>query len=225
MERYILPVLCGALVFSGTFALAQDNPYFPTALGSSWNYETLAGETVSTTVVGAEVFHGRSVVGVDQRTTRSTGEQLIGYKYLLNAAGNLYVAGWRLPQSWQDINTIHSPLPLKLPAAAEMQPSWQAAYTDSTYFGDTFTYEVQQSVVHVYQADEEITVPAGTFQALRITSQWNEGATIVTWYSSGVGVVQFVDYVGHTLRLVDYQIGTVPSEETSWGGVKSLYRN
>ena len=225
MERFVLLVVCSALVFSSTFALAQENSYFPTVPGSSWNYETLAGETVSTTVLGAEVFHGRSVIGVDQLTTRSTGEQLIGYKYFLDAAGNLYFAGWRLPQSWQDINTIHSPFPLKLPAAAEMQPSWQAAYIDSTYFGDTFTYEVQQNVVHVYQADEEITVPAGTFQALRITTQWNEGSTIVTWYSSGVGVVQFVDSVGHEFQLVDYQLGTVPSEESSWGGVKSLYRN
>lgn len=225
MRRCSSLLVCSALAFTATFALAQDNPYFPTASGSFWNYESAVGETVSTTVVGEEIFHGRSVIGMDKLTGRSTGEQLISYKYFLDTAGNLYYAGWALPQSWQDINTIHSPFPLELPAAAEMQPSWQAAFTDSTYFGDTFAYEVQQNVAHVYQADEEITVPAGTFQALRITTQWNEGSTMVAWYSSGVGVVQFVDSVGHTFQLTDYQIGTVPNETTSWGGLKSLYKD
>jgi hypothetical protein len=225
MRRRIPLLVLSGLILMAAHALAQENPYFPTTSGSFWNYVGPGGSTVSTTVIGSEAFHGETVIRIDQLTDRGYRADLVSYKYVLDAAGDVYLAGLALPQSLQDLNSVFSPFMLELPAAAELQHSWQDAFTDSTYFGDEFVYELQQSVVHVYEANEEVTVPAGTFQTLRISTQWNGGSTAVSWYSAGIGVVQFVDSIGHTFELTDYQVETVSTEATSWGSLKSLYRN
>lgn len=225
MRRRSSLLVCSGLILLTAHALAQENPYFPTAAESSWNYVGPAGEVASTTVVGAETYHGESVIRVDQLTDTPTRDVFVSYKYILDAAGNVFLAGRALPETVQDLNTIFSPFMLELPAPDEMQPSWQDDFVESTYFGDTFAYDLQISIVHVSQANEEISVPAGTFQTLRISSQWSGGETLISWYSSGIGVVQFVDLLGHTFRLTDYQIGEVSTEAISWGRLKSLYRN
>ena len=225
MRRCFSLIACGGLILLAAHALAQENPYFPTTSGSSWNYGSSGGETVSTTVIGSEAFHGETVIRIDQLTDRGTREDLVSYKYVLDAAGDVYLVGLALPQSLQDLNSVFSPFMLELPAAAELQHSWQDAFTDSTYFGDEFVYELQQSVIHVYQANEEVTVPAGTFQTLRISTQWNGGSTAVSRYSFGIGVVKFVDSIGHSFELTDYQVEYVSTEAASWGSLKSLYDN
>lgn len=225
MRRRCSLLACCGLLLLAAHALAQENPYFPAASGSSWNYVGSVGETVSTTVVGAEIYHGESVIRVDQRTDRGNGAELVSYKYFLDDAGNVYLAGLALPESFQDLNSIFRPFMLELPATDMMQPSWQNDFADSTFFGDMFVYDLQHSVVHVYQANEEVTVPAGTFQTMRISSQWNGGSTTISWYSSGIGVVQFVDSIGHTFKLTDFQGGEVSTEAISWGRLKSLYGN
>ena len=164
------------------------------------------------------------MIRVDQLTTRIGIEDLVSYKYLVDASGNVYLAGLALPNSLQDLNTIFTPFMLGFPAIAEMEPSWQDTFTESTYFGDEFVYELQHSVVHVYEANEEVTVPAGVFQALRVSTQWNNGSLTISWYSLGIGVVQYQDLTGQSFKLTDYQIGMVSNETASWGGIKSMFR-
>jgi hypothetical protein len=223
MARCGALLACCGLALLAAHALAQENPYFPTSSGSSWNYVSSNGG-MTTSVIGAETYHGTPVIRVDQLTTRIGIENLVSYKYLLDASGNVYLVGLALPNSLQDLNSIYTPFMLEFPAIAEMEPSWQDTFTGSTYFGDDFVYELQNSVVHIYEANEEVTVPAGVFQALRVSTQWNDGSLTISWYSLGIGVVQFQDLIGQTFKLTDYQIGTVSNETANWGGIKSMFR-
>ena len=158
-------------------AVLQDGDFLPLKDGAAWTYRTPGGQAIEVRIAGASLVKSQAcrvqetVVGpqVTQEHLAVTPEGLTAFK-VENAFGSL-----------------EYPTPIlrvKLPFKA----------------GDTWTvrlHEGGQLNEYQYRTDgpEKIVVPAGTFDAWKITATLPGGdkpATVATWYAKGVGMVRQV---------------------------------
>lgn len=164
------------LALLAVLAVQEADP-FPLKDGATWSYRTSAGQAIEVRVVGASTVRGQAcriletVVGpqVTQEHLAVAAEGLTAFK-VENAFG-----------------TLEYPTPIlraRLPLKA----------------GDAWTVKLDEGGAvntYAYRTDgpERITVPAGTFEAWKVTASLPAGdkpATVATWYAKGVGMVRQV---------------------------------
>jgi hypothetical protein len=203
--------------------LAQKHPYFPTDTGTSWEYQVIGGETYWMTVTGTETFFGQAVIRLDSSLESSAGPYYFSGKYTLDAAGSVYMVGWEYLDAAPLLTSVYSPHILVLPSTAQMPPMWQVDFIDTSYWGDQYRDEFSHSYTYSVQANEEISVPAGTYHTIRISRESYGGSEYIYWYALGVGIVQTQDSIGRLHQLSSFQDGQVRTESRSWARLKSMY--
>lgn len=206
--------------------MAHDSSYFPAAVGNSWNYNAQwLGETGSESVVVQNDGTFRSIISL-QPTFPVTSKSITAITTYAPCdapnSGALCVPSTRI--------TIESSMTIILPPPSPPYIMTTTTVTDSTYAPpelwfpaslasnneetrtSTHTSQVsgdgppatststQEVTIHVYAA-ESITVPAGTFQAIKIVetiiNTENEIPTTTTveqWFAPGVGLVKSEAY-------------------------------
>jgi hypothetical protein len=186
---------------------ACDHPYFPLRSGSSWTYSTSEG--TSTWSVGsaggtansAEATMAISIPEVAMTTHwNCTSEGIISYDF-----GNISVAGMGEIVS-TDVTESSG---VFLPAASLLAPgySWSDNYSVvMTITAEGFSVDMTMSAAETWTAAgmETVSVPAGTFEAMRVEGTENismsgfmgmEGVDTVVdatfWFAEGVGIVRY----------------------------------
>ena len=183
-------------------AAAQKSPapspdYFPLRVGDSWTYRnTGGGAPFSFKVLGEEKQ--------PDGTIRYEVEKLAGAKVLTvysKAGGWVYMHLERYPEH-EGLEMKYEPARqyLKNPLVAGSQWGW----TGKDYTNTELEEDSQVT------GPEEVTVPAGKFQAMKVVTKV-AGATApltrTNWYADGVGLVKSTSEAGqikYGWELIDY---------------------
>jgi hypothetical protein len=195
-------------------ALATD--YFPLDQQYRWEYSILE--------IPDEIYIGHIIGEIDGFANyrnigiNAAGDTLAAFSLLLSrdAAGNVWGHGQSLPS--MPIMDFDPP-GIFIPALLYVGLTW-------VYDGELVGF----GTLHVdFECLDEgfVTVPAGTFYCYRVVRIAYLNGDFMTeihdWYSDGVGIVkQYLPGAGETYVL--RPPGWVGVENTTWGGVKSLYR-
>lgn len=198
----LMPLLLACLLLSLAAAdLAaqeklKETPYYPLKVGTTWHYR--AGESRFTIRVARHEKVGETLCALLE--TLRDGK-VVGSEHLAVASDGIYRHDVTSPQLQSDPNdktkkvkllvkqTLKPPiLILKLPP--KNGDSWKI---DSKGDGKTFRGSFQA-------AEQEITVPAGTYKTFRIASQDLEvnslKPNITTFFAQGVGMVKQIIEMG-----------------------------
>ena len=185
---------------------ACDHPYLPMRSGSSWSYATPEG-TMTWSVGGASGSDASAEATMEvampevSMTVHWTcgSEGIVSYDF-----GTLSVASLGDVASMEVVDSSGA----FLPAADLLVPgySWPETYSIVTHISqEGFAADLTTAVTGTWTAAgiETITVPAGTFEALRVdgtetisTSGFmgevmNVTVSMTYWYAKGVGVVRY----------------------------------
>jgi len=196
------PIIILAIVFLTAGASAQKSEapaadYFPLRVGDSWTYRMADGGTE----------YSLKVIGEKKQTdgtVRFQVEKLAGAKVLLSFSKK---DGWVLLHSetyseHEGLEAKYEPAKqyLKNPLVAGAQWGWQ---------GTDYTQTEMQEDNQV-TGPEEVTVPAGKFQAMKVVSKvagTSAPLTRTSWYAPGVGMVKSTSEAGqikYGWELADY---------------------
>lgn len=205
---------------------ACDHPYFPLRTGSSWTYSTTEGAvTWSTGSVGGTADSAEATMAISipeltmTATWNCTSEGIVSYDF-----GTISIAGMGEIVS-MDVTDASG---VFLPAASLLAPgySWSSRYSlamrvmvEGTALDTTMSAAESWSAVGM----ETVTVPAGTFEALRV-----EGSETISmsgfmgmggvdvavnstyWYARGVGIVRHTSASGGHTSVGELTSYTVP---------------
>ncbi len=184
----------------------------PLQTGYSWTYLE-DGVSVEETVVGTESVNGVSTFVLETLTGPDAGAKL----FLTNDENGLRFHKAVIPEPDGGSFVPRPPatdLQADFPAPSGFVTSGDVDFTITGLGTFPGTYDVSVSVIGL----EMVTVPAGTFQALRAdfsadltVSAFGETLTIVStgsdWYATGIGIVRSigtVDGESFTSELVSY---------------------
>ncbi len=202
---------------TSTITSPCDHPYYPVREGAQWRYRlTTQGiapieQTITTSNVTTDTFterHEFSSGGTMTRGWRCSGDGLSALQY-----GN-----FSTPQAAVQMNTIRSE-GVTLPAADRWQPgaTWESRYevrggmaganNNNPAMEMSGPIEISSRIV----GQESVTVPAGTYDAMKVESTFTARLTTSVggrsmpmnpmafrtnaWYARGVGVVR-IEQVG-----------------------------
>lgn len=184
----------------GTAAQKSEPPapdYFPLRAGDFWTYRSTAGDTQFTVKVTGEEKQADGTIRYDV-------EKLAGAKVLISyskPSGWVLLLSERYPEH-EGLEAKYEPAKqfLKNPLVAGAQWGWTGKdYTQT---------ELEED--NQVTAPEEVTVPAGKFQAMKVVTKV-AGATApltkTNWYADGVGLVKSTSEAGqikYGWELVDY---------------------
>jgi hypothetical protein len=178
MSRWILPVaaaFCGPVVLSAPKAGERPPIYLPTAVGAKLNYKVPDGHVVET-VTAVEEKDGRTAVTLDRRHSAGFEVTVI---YRLAGDGVYRLA-------FGDRRYDPPICVLALPVAEKK--GWEH---DLPLDGGP-TARVKARVV----GEEEVTVPAGKFKAVRVDTEFQtpkaDPIHSSEWYAVGIGLVRLV---------------------------------
>jgi hypothetical protein len=186
---------------------ACDHPYLPLRAGSSWTYSTPEGPvTWSVGSAGGSNDSAQTTMDLSMSEMSMTvhwdctSQGIVSYDF-----GNLTVASLGNVASMEVVDSSG----VFLPAADLLVPgySWSDNYTVVMHISDEgFAVDINTTVDETWRAAgiETITVPAGTFEALRVDGTENvtvggfmgAGDVSVTvdatyWYAKDVGIVRY----------------------------------
>lgn len=158
---------------------APASDYFPMRVGDSWTYAQEEGNAEYTV----------KVLSAEKQADGTT-------RYLLEKQAGLHIQSWYSRSSgWvlmhsetyvgQEMTATHEPARrfLKNPLVVGEKWFWQ---------GKAVT-NIEASESSEVVGAEKVTVPAGTFQAMKIVSRADEGGGAMMktyWYADGVGLVK-----------------------------------
>lgn len=169
-------------------------------VGTGWTYAGSSGPgdyAVDMEVVGAE---GASVsVTEDWTYTVSGGEPQtwqIVQDYRCDDAG-LSQAGW----TNADVQVLYDPPRLLVPAEVVEQMSWKINSRASNLHSGSVTSTTTELWTCGAGAWEERTVPAGTFDALRLSCASEGDFLTIGWFSAEVGMID-----DNTIQLLSYAL-------------------
>jgi len=222
---YILKVsLMGGFVvlLTSNILLGKIPDYLPLNPGAYWNYQNSSGNLLEMAVSGQ-----RQICGLDATILASSwqiesqeGEDQ--HFWSKDNEGNVYYHGWESLAPQPEIVVFNPPwtyldLPLYIGKTWDISGTMYSDFFCSPP-GEFFSYS---AMVIDFQ---EVTVPAGTFPAVKVEISFGGGRVETRWFSDGVGWVHhdpegiFVPW-----ELYEWNAGTA-SEALTWGRVKSLYR-
>jgi hypothetical protein len=175
--------LLAALAPSAPLPADTNEPglFFVVTKGSEWvyTYTPGSGEGATQTVTGVEDKAGAKVVTIGEVKPGGRAEQLMTLRV---AADGVWVLGtgvedWEPPLLW-----------LKLPHAAGA--AWEAEVARRDKRTGSETKARHRLTAH---GPEEVRVPAGTFQAIRVVNVADVGGLkreYTAWFAAVVGIVQ-----------------------------------
>jgi DNA polymerase I-like protein with 3'-5' exonuclease and polymerase domains len=108
----------------------------------------------------------------------------------------------------RNVDTIYTPDKIRIdetPAHTAMGASWQVSFTEVTTDAANMTTTVAKTETWTVEAvAESVTVPAGTFTALRLRKTTSGAADKMYWFVQGVGKVK--ETGDQTEELVSYTL-------------------
>lgn len=167
-------VACGAVAAPVPKHLFPRAPStsFPTAVGTKWVYADGSNE-VTLAITKSEQTNG----GIEVTIERLTEGRESPYQKMVVSPGGLVQTefiGVKLKKPWVLLDSKHKP-----------GDTWLDDDSDEFHYTNA-----SNKLIGV----EKVEVPAGTFEALRVETQYTVGGTIqlnhTYWYVSGVGVVK-----------------------------------
>jgi len=202
---------------------AQASEWYPIDTGRFWVYSSPDGGSYSATVETPELFAGSLVQPL--RWDSGTRECLSQ-----DEAGRVFHHG--LTGAPDGSYEVFDPPFLRMESELTLGHEWEAIFDDVHYSADGVEVRRQQArityrVINVGPVD----VPAGTFQAAEvlITPEWETLPFYAfrDWYAEGVGWIRRTDESGTSdlFELEAYGPVDVPTEATTWGAIKSLYKD
>ena len=147
--------------------------YFPTTVGTKWVYEGTGGPEVHE-VTAVEVKDGRKIVSVTWELDLASGKTKAVDRFHVSSVG-VFKLGVN--------EKVYDPpqCVLQLPHVPGQDWKWQPKGDDK----DTWSYTAA--------GVEEVEVPAGKFEAIRVEQVMTLGKyslKTISWYAKGVGVVK-----------------------------------
>jgi hypothetical protein len=201
---------------------AQASEWYPIDTGRFWVYSDAGGGLLSAAIEAPELFVGSIVQPLQwdngPRECLSQDEDgRVFHHGLTGAPDGSYV--------------VHDPPFLRMESDLTPGQEWETIYEVVHYSADGVEVMRQQArisyrVIGVGPVD----VPAGTFQAAEVLiTRELETLSLYTfrdWYAEGVGWIRRTEEDGTSVlfELEAYGPGAVPTRNTTWGEVKSLYR-
>ena len=205
----------GSLAADGAVPLVTSGRYQPLVVGATWVYnvtDTGVAYTKNSAVESFEDIGGNAAgtMGYKVSETIKTSIQLTWYESTAtdvrrhhdqqtDASGNMTSEDWYAPY---DLRVDESPDHLMAGAAwtlsyMDMHTSASKPSSDKT-ITENWTTDA---------ANEVVTVPAGTFSAVRITrTNTADGAAKSQWFVPGVGKIRESNTTGHLEELTSYMI-------------------
>jgi hypothetical protein len=199
MNRLVrLSLVCPILLVAAAVLSAQDKlaetPYYPLQVGTTWHYK--AGDGKFTVRVTKHEKVGNVLCA--RLEVRRDGK-VVGWQHLAATTDGVYRHD--LTDQHTDKAVTQTPKPpilvLKLPP--KKGDTWKV---DSKANGQAFrgTFKIDE---------QKIKVPAGEYQAIRVTSQDLEASglkpVLTTYYASGVGMVKQVIQEGSATREIELE--------------------
>jgi hypothetical protein len=209
--------MAGPLAADGAVPMMTSGRYQPLAVGATWVYQVTDTNNVAYTknssVESLEdaggSFAGTMAYKVTENVKNST--QYTWYQMTdtdvrrlhdqqLDASGAVSSDDWYMPYN---LRVDESPEHTK--AGATWQLSYMDAHTSAKKPPKTTTTTENWSVDAVM---ETVTVPAGTFSALRITrtDTASGGSAKTQWFVPGVGKIREQNNTGHLEVMTSYQL-------------------
>lgn len=205
----------GSIGSGGNTGTPGTGPYQPMAVGAVWTYH-VADQSISyekdSTVEAMEDIGGpkAGTSGFKVRETIKGSIQLTWYQVVPTGVVRHHdqtqdTSGNMLSDEWYDpylLRTDESPEHLQSGA------SWTMDYNDTKTTTSKPTATVaHHETWHVDATDDAVTVPAGSFTALKVTrTDTSDGSTKTQWFVRGVGKVREQTGAGHTEELTHYQV-------------------
>jgi len=217
--------ITGPLAMDGAVAVVTTGRYQPMAIGASWVYQVTdtnnVAYTKTSTVVAYEdvggAFAGTMTYKLSETVKSST--QYTWYQSTatdtrrlhdqsLDSTGALSSDDWYTPY-----NLRIDEAPEHLTAGAAWQLTYEDAHTSAKKPPKTTSTTENWSCDAV---GDTVTVPAGTFTAVRITrtDTASGGSAKTQWFVAGVGKVREQNDSGHLEVLTSY---TIPSTGATAG--------
>jgi hypothetical protein len=205
----------GALAADGAVPMMTSGRYQPMAVGATWVYnvtDTGVAYTKTSTVQSFEDIGGMAAgtMGYKVSETIKTSTQLTWYESTASdvrrhhdqqtdANGIMTSEDWYTPYDLRvDESSDH------LMAGAAWTLSYMDAHTSASKPPSTKTITENWTTD---AANETVTVPAGTFSALKITrTNTADGSTKSQWFVPGVGKIRESNTTGHLEELTSYMI-------------------
>jgi hypothetical protein len=205
----------GMLAADGAVPQVTSGRYQPLAVGASWVYnvtDTGVAYTKNSQVMSFEDIGGMAAgtMGYKVSETIKTSTQLTWYESTdsdvrrhhdqqMDASGNLSSEDWYTPFDLRvDESSAH------LVAGAAWTSSYMDAHTSATKPASMNTINENWTTDAV---DEVVTVPAGTFKALKITrTNTADGTAKSQWFTQGVGKIREQNTTGHLEELTSYNV-------------------
>ena len=175
---------------AGNFAQAQPTPppdYYPLPTGAYWNYKT-------TTSMGNESEFTMTVCGPDEQADGSTLTKVEVFSTLA------FYSWYSKPSGWVKMHREAS-----APDSQFAYDGWYEPVKDHLKnplgVGDTWSWEGKRpgmiatdlTETNTVEAVEEVTVPAGTFSAVKVITEGDQGGSTFKrtyWYANRVGFVK-----------------------------------
>ena len=205
----------GNLATDGADPIMTSGRYQPQSVGSTWVYnvtDTGVAYVKNSSVLAYEDIGGMAAgtMGYKVSETIKTSTQLTWYEMTdtdvrrhhdqeLDSNGNLSSEDWYTPY---DLRVDESPD--HLTAGAAWTVSYMDAHTSAKKPAATTTITENWTTD---AANETVTVPAGTFSALKITrTNTADGTAKSQWFVPGVGKIRESNTTGHLEELTSYMI-------------------
>jgi hypothetical protein len=205
----------GNSAVDGAVPQVTSGRYQPLAVGTTWVYnvtDTGVGYTKNSLVMTLEDIGGvaAGIMGYKVSETIKTSIQYTWYESTdtdvrrhhdqeVDSSGNLSSEDWYTPYDLRvDEAADH------LMAGAAWSLSYMDAHTSAKKPATTTTINENWTTDAV---DEVVTVPAGTFKALKITrTNTADGTAKSQWFTQGVGKIRESNTTGHLEELTSYNI-------------------
>jgi hypothetical protein len=214
----LLVLLCGGLLSCSSGTSGGEAPYFPTAKGTAWTFKLTVAPTPSVPAgssdsVSMQIEQGSSA-SVTVRSSHSNSPTSYGVQTFEIGDTGIAESSSLVYSAMNDTLTggsSFSPPELILPSATSPGSTASSTSTDTLEGngGGLTPFTVTRDIV--VNAVESVTVPAGTFSALKVTTHITSTSPIspdaynVQWYAAGVGHVKIVNYATAT-----------PAQTTTW---------
>ncbi|MHB2015643.1 MAG: TapB family protein [Candidatus Xenobia bacterium] len=167
----------------------QSTSYYPLTVGSAWFYRTEDDHIEAVSVDGETA--GRITVGLVHGDKLQVTKQMRienGRVLLCNTTTHLEDVKAKLSDAHRD----YRPPMVLMEQHPKPGDKWQ-----QNRFGTPAPCTVHGT--------ETVTVPCGTFQAMRIDIV-ADSAPMTEWYAPGVGLVKWVDTHHHSMELISYDV-------------------
>lgn len=165
---------CAALAAPAPREAKKPPLYFPTAVGTEWTYAAGGDDLYTDTIVEAEQLDGAAIVTV----VRFFSRKPMSTEKIQVASDGLFLL--------ENGHGKHDPPACLLKLPYKPADRWKSY---------SLPIKSDRGLVKIAAAEEQVKVPAGTFNAIRVdTEVTNDGKAsrlYTHWYAPDVGVIKY----------------------------------